>query len=162
MNMKIEYKFYVENPETLNLAGIVERLGAIIAYYRGTRGSTHERTKEVWGALNTLLRLSEKKWSEWIPIIVDHFTPDFASTKDVEYFKKLLKALLNKFHEEVKGYNPSVKSLLAKSIRSALDSVSGSPQPQICFFVNEFHPDRLSDERFNSCKKEVVGNEFKP
>ncbi len=154
------YKFLVEDPETLGLAGIVERLGAIVAYYRPGQ-STHERTKEVWGALETLLRLSEKKWKEWIPIIVEYYNPGFPSPSDTEYFKKLLHALLKKFSSEVRGYNPSVKSLLAKSIRSALDSASGFPYPQLCFFVKEFHHDRLCDDRFKDKCKEVVGSECK-
>ncbi len=156
-----EYKFYVENPEALDLAGIIERLGAIIAYYRGTVGSTHERTKEVWGALKTLLRLSEKKWDEWIPILVEHYTPDFRGQKPLEYFKTLLYHLLKRFADEVKGYNPSVKNLLAKSIRSALDSASGNPYPQLCFFVKEFYPDRLCDGRFKDKCKGVIGYECK-
>ena len=156
-----KYEFYVKNLETLNLAGILERLGTIVAYYRGTGGSTHERTKEIWGALKTLLRLSERKWREWIPVIVEHYTPDFGSPRDVEYFKQLLHALLKKFSAEVKGYNPSVKSLLAKSIRSALDSVSGSPYPQLCFFVQEFHPDRLCDDRFKGVCSGVIKYECK-
>jgi len=161
--MKLEYKFYVEDPGLLPLSGIVERLGAIVAYYRGSTSSTHERTKEVWGALNLLLKLPERKWSTWIPIIVEQFAPDFGSQKDTEYFKKLLRTLLLKFSDEVRGYSPSAKMLLAKSIRSALDSASGSPYPQICFFVKEGHPERLNppDERFKSCI-EVVGYESNP
>jgi hypothetical protein len=156
-----EYKFYVEDPGALDLAGIIERLGAIIAYYRGTGGSTHERTKEVWGALKTLLRLPERKWGEWIPVIVEHYTPDFPGQKPVEYFKVLLHQLLERFAEEVKGYNPSVKNLLAKSIRSALDSASRSPYPQLCFFVKEFYSDRLCEDRFRDTCKEVVEYECK-
>ena len=156
-----EYRFRVEDPEALDLAGIIGRLGAIIAYYRGTGGSTHERTKEVWGALKTLLRLSEKKWNEWIPVIVEHYAPDFGSPSDTEYFKQLLQVLVKKFSEEVKGYNPSMKSLLAKSIRSAVGSASGSPYPQLCFFIREFHPDRLCDRRFKDRCKEVIGGECK-
>lgn len=154
-----EYRFYVENPEALDLAGIIERLGTIVAYYKGSGGSTHERTKEVWGALKTLLRLSEKKWNIWIPVIVEHYAPDFGSQRDTEYFKQLLYSLLRKFAEEVRGYNPSVKNLLAKSIRSALESASGSPYPQMCFFVKEFHSNRLCDGRFKDKCMEVIGYE---
>jgi len=154
-----EYKFYVENPSLLPISSIIERLGAIIAYYRGTSGSTHERTKEVWGALNLLLRLSEQKWSEWIPVIVEQYTPNLGSPRDTEYFKKLLQVLLQKFADEVRGYSPSTKRMLAKSIRTALDSVSSPPissNKSICFFVKEGHPERLSDERFKFCS-EVIG-----
>lgn len=152
------YVFHVEDPDGLGLAEIIERLGAIIAYHRPGR-STHERTKEAWGALQALLRLSEKKWQEWIPVIVEHYKPDFASPRDTMYFQELLRALLKKFAVEVRGYNPSVKSMLAKSIRSALDSASSSPYPQLCFFVHEFHPDRLCDSRFKDVCREVVGYE---
>ena len=111
--------------------------------------------------MKALLRLSEKKWQEWIPVIVEHYTITPASPSDAEYFKKLLHALLRRFSSEVRGYNPSVKSLLAKSIRSALDSASGSPYPQLCFFVQEFHPDRLCDERFKDRCGEVIKYECK-
>lgn len=154
-----EYKFYLDDPGQADLAGLVERLGAIIAYYRGSGSSTHERTKEVWGALQTLLRLSEKKWEEWIPLIVEQYNPGFGAPKDNEYFKRLLRVLLEKFALEVKGYTPAMKRLLAKSIRSALDSASASPYPQICFFVKEFHPDRVCDSRFKDRCKEVIGCE---
>lgn len=154
-----EYRFRVEDPGKLGLAGIVERLGAIIAYYRGYM-STHERTKEVWGALEALLRLSEKKWSEWIPLLADRYTPkDRWAVEDRNYFKELLNALLAKFADEVRGYNPATKSLLAKTIRDALDAASSSPYPQLCFFVKEFHPDRLCDNRFREKCAKVVGHE---
>lgn len=159
--MSTKYRFYIKNPEALSLADIVERLGAIIAYYRGTSSSAYERTKEVWSALKTLLRLSEKMWNEWIPIIAERYTLGSGSTKDIEYFKQLLRALLEKFSKEVKGYNPSVKTLLAKSIRSAIDSASRYPYPQLCFFVKEFHPDRLCDKRFKDTCEEVLSHECK-
>lgn len=152
-----EYRFYVEDPKALNLAGIVERLGAIIGYYRPMQ-STYERTKEVWGALELLLGISERKWSEWIPLLVERYTPERFSAKDAMYFKKLLYALLEKFAEEVRGYTPAMKSQLAKTIRSALDSVSKNPYPQICFFVNEFHNERISDKRFKEKCRGVIDN----
>jgi len=154
-----EYRFHLEDPGEADLAGLVERLGAIIAYYRGSAGSTHERTKEVWGALQTLLRLSEKKWSEWIPLIVEQHDPQFPSSNDNRYFKILLRALLERFAREVRGYTPAMKRLLAKSVRSALDSAVASPYPQLCFFVKEFHPDRVCDKRFKDKCREVVGGE---
>ncbi len=160
-----EYRFRLENPGEASLASLVERLGAIIAYYRPAEApryrSTHERTKEVWGALQALLRLSEKKWEEWIPLLVEQYSPDFPSPSDNEYFKKLLSALLERFANEVKGYTPAMKRLLARSIRSALDSASASPYPQLCFFVKEFHPDRLCDPRFKEKCMEVIGCECK-
>lgn len=146
-----EYRFWVEDPRSLDLAGIVERLGAIVAYYRGSRGSTHERTKEVWGALKTLLSISEKKWGEWIPLIATRYTPsEFGKASD--YFRQLLEALLRKFADEVKGYTPAMKSHLAKLIRSALDSASENPYPQLCFFIKEFYPDKELKE---GCKEVV-------
>lgn len=151
-----EYRFRLDNPGEADLAGLVERLGAIIAYYRGSGSSTHERTKEVWGALQTLLRLSEKKWKEWIPLIVEQYNPGFPSPSDNEYFKVLLRTLLERFASEVRGYTPPMKRLLARSIRSALDSASAFPYPQLCFFVKEFHPDRLCDDRFKDRCKGVI------
>jgi len=152
--MKSEYKF-VENPEFLSLEEIIVRIGSIISYYRGTKSSTHERTKEVWKALNLLINLPESKWDTWIPIIVNQFIPEFGSLEDTEYFKKLLHTLLLKVSNEVKGANPQIKITLIKSIRTSLDSVSKSPYPQICFFVKERHPDHLSDERFKPCEKVI-------
>lgn len=145
-------------PDELDLASIVERLGAIIGYYRQGQ-STHERTKEVWGALKTLLRISEKRWSEWTPLLVERYTPERMSSGDTEYFKQLFKALLSKFASEVKGYTPAMKLHLAKILRSALDSASANPYPQLCFFVSEFHPDRLCDKRFVKKCSEVLGLE---
>jgi hypothetical protein len=149
-----EHKFKVE-PEALDLAEIVERLGAILAYYRGRTSSTHERTKDVWGALKTLLRLSEKKWQEWIPLIAERYVPNDLG-KTTGYFHELLTVLLNKFAEEVRGYTPAMKLHLAKIIRSALDSASAHPEPQIKFFIQEFYPEKLSS---NSNNKEVIKSE---
>ncbi len=146
-----EYKFRVE-PEALDLAGIVERLGAILAYYRGRSSSTHERTKEVWGALKTLLRLSERKWHEWIPLISERYVPNDLG-KATDYFHELLTALLSRFAVEVRGYTPAMKLHLAKIIRSSLESASGHPDPQIEFFIKEFYPEKVSSTQN---KKEVI------
>jgi hypothetical protein len=151
----MSYRFKVD-PGQLDLAGIIERLGAIIAYYKGEWSSTHERTKEVWGALETLLRLPERKWDRWIPLITDNYVLERGSPDDTVYFKELLKTLLVKFGEETRGYTPAMKLQLAKIIRSALDSASKNPYPQICFFVYEFHRDRLCSDRFKDKCRSVL------
>jgi len=151
-----EYSFRLEEPGEADLAALVERLGVMLAYYRGSGGSTYERTKEVWGALQSLLRISEKKWGEWIPLLAARYTPGFG---EAAYFRELLEALLRRFAEDVRGYNPAMKRELAKAVRDALDSVVASPYPQLCFFVKEFRPERLCDERFRERCKGVVNNE---
>jgi len=134
---------------------IIRNLGAVIAYYRGALSSRYERTKEVWRALQTLLRLSETKWDEWIPVIVEQNTPNFGSPKDTVYFKQLLKELLYKYAETCRGYSPFTKRVLAKAIRNAVDSASSNPYPEICFFVSRFHPERIKDKRFSSCSEVI-------
>jgi len=151
-----EYKFYVEDPSALDLNGIVERLGALIGYYRPGQ-STYERTKEMWEALEMLLKLSEKMWHEWIPLLVERYVPQDFSLDDATYFKKLLHTLLEKYSAESRGCNPAIKRALAKILRSALDSASKNPYPQICFLVRESRPERLSEPRFRDRCKNIVG-----
>lgn len=159
--MSSGYEFKVKNPRSLSIGELVERLAAIIWYYRGREvlASAHAGTKEVWGALDALLRVHEKKWGEWIPLIVKRYTPDFPSASDEKYFGQLLQALLERFTEEMRGASPYLKGLMARIIRRALEKALKDPFPQVCFFVKEFHPDRVCDDRFRAQCMEVLGDE---
>lgn len=141
---------------------IVRKLACVIAYRRGSGGSTYERTKEVWNALETLLNLNESSWNEWIPLIAKRYTPADVGGKDAEYFEENLLKLLKKFAKEAKDYNPLMKRELAKMIRDAMDASTKNPYPELCFYVRDFHPDRLQDERFKDKCKEVVSNVSNP
>mgnify|MGYP001626362967 FL=1 len=134
---------------------MVRRLANVIAYYRRADSSTYERTKEVWGALQILLKLHESRWDDLIPLIVRRYTLRKAGRGDVEYFEKHLQMLLQKFAEEVKGSSPAMKRELAKTIRDALDVAVQNPFPDICSYLKEHHPDALERERFKECRKVV-------
>jgi len=153
----MEYKFKAD-PQNLTLADITERIGAIIYYYRGKSASTYDRTKEVWEALRTLLNLHEREWDTWIPLLIQKYTPNEFATADKEYFSKLLHALLIKYTQETKGKTPQLQRKLAKIIRDTIDATAEDPYPQVCFFLKEFHEERLTDERFKKCR-EVINNE---
>lgn len=135
---------------------VVRRLANVIYYYRGGGSSTHERTKEVWGALQVLLNIGEKSWDEWIPLIAKRYTPSDIGSRDAEYFERHLQILLQMFAKEAKGASPRMKRELAKMIRDALDVTVQAPFPDVCHYVKEFHSDALERERFKECK-EVVG-----
>lgn len=135
---------------------VVRRLAHVIYYYRGAVGSKHEKTKEVWGALQVLLYMNEKSWDEWIPLIAKRHTLSDVGSRDAEYFEENLRTLLQMFAKEAKGSSPRMKSELAKIIRDALDASVREPFPDVCEYVKEFHPDALERERFEECK-EVVG-----
>ncbi|MEM1606103.1 MAG: hypothetical protein QXW41_07675 [Fervidicoccaceae archaeon] len=139
----------------LRIDEVVRRLAYVIHYYRGRGASTHERTKEVWEALQVLLYMSEKSWDEWIPLIAKRYTPSDIGSKDAEYFEKHLLELLRMFAREAKGASPRMKTELAKIIRDALDASVREPFPDICNYVKEFHPDALEKERFKECKEVV-------
>ncbi|MGB9809355.1 MAG: hypothetical protein ACPLSA_04865 [Caldanaerobacter sp.] len=146
-------KFQVESAREATLDELVRRIGCIVAYYRGGGGSIYEKTKEVWGALETLLNLRESQWNQWISMISKRYIMREVGQKDGELFEKLLFFLLQRFAEEAKGYSPSMKREMAKMIRDALDSTVRNPYPDICFYVKDFHSERLSDERFKNCKE---------
>lgn len=156
-----QFKLYIENEDEVSIDGLIRRIANVIAYYRGSGGSTYERTKEVWNALETLLNLREDAWIEWIPLIAKRYTPTDIGSRDAEYFERLLLFLLRKFAYEAKEYNPSMKRELAKMVRDALDSATRNPFPEICFYIREFHPDALSRERFEECK-EVISDDPSP
>lgn len=103
-----------------------------------------------------LLKIPEDRWDEWIPLIASRYLPEDVRGRDREFFRQALEALLRRFAEEARGYNPYMKRELAKAVRDALDNLVASPYPQLCFFVKEFHPERLEDERFRDRCKGVV------
>lgn len=141
--------------DRLNMDKVVRTLACIIYYYRGRGGSTHERTKEVWEALQVLLYMNEKSWDEWIPLIAKRYTPSDIGSMDADYFEKQLLALLQMFAREARGASPRMKGELAKIIRDALDASVSNPFPDICYYVNEFHPDAFEKDRFKECKEVV-------
>ena len=136
-----------------NMDGMVRRLASVIYYYRGRGGSTHERTKEVWGALQALLNMSEESWDEWTPLIADRYTPTDMGPNDAKYFKENLLALLRAYTREARGASPRMKRELAKIIRDALDASVQAPFPEVCEYVKSYHPDALERDRFKECKE---------
>ncbi len=153
-----QFKLYIENKDEVGIDGLIRRIACPIVYYRGAKTpqrSTYEYTKEVYSALETLLNLRESTWSEWIPLLVERYTPPEFGSKDAEYFKKILLLLLQKFSEEAKKYNPFMRRELAKMIRNALDSAVTNPYPEICFYVKEFHSEALSRDRFKKCQEVI-------
>ena len=126
------------NPQSLPLSEIVIQLGSMIRFVRKNATSTHEKSKEVYGALKTLLSLPERKYDEWIPLIATRYVPDGLQSKaGREYFRELLLSLLVKFKEETKGFNPTLKSKLAKIIRKAVASAYDNPSDVSTFFIKE-------------------------
>ena len=123
----------------------VARLGAIIAYYRGRSGSTYEKTKEVWGALQTLLRTPPRYWNEVLGVIVKRYTIDVRREDVRKCFENLLRGLLEKFTELAKNLNPHMRLELAKAIRDALDTSVSSPKPEIDSFIREFYPKKVEE-----------------
>lgn len=140
---------------SLRIDEIVRELANVIYYYRDRGSSTHERTKEVWGALQVLLSLRESSWGEWIPLIAKRYTPSDVGPKDAKYFEEHLQMLLQRFAEEARGSSPAMKRELAKTVRDALDVVVQEPFPDVCYYVKEFHQDALERERFEKCREVV-------
>ena len=139
-----------------SMDSVVRKLASVIYYYRGRGGSTHERTKEVWGALQTLLSMSEGSWDKWMPLIAERYAPTEVGPNDAKYFKDNLLALLKTFANEARGASPRMKRELAKIVRDALDASVQAPFPEVCEYVKAYHPDALERERFKECK-EVTG-----
>mgnify|MGYP000094190167 CR=1 FL=1 len=129
--------------ESRSLEEYVARLGAMVAYYRGRGRSTYERTKEVWGALQTLLRTPPRHWNEILGVIVKRYTIDVRREDVRKCFENLLRGLLEKFIELARNYNPHMRLELAKAIRDALDVSVSSPKPEIDLFIKEFYPEKL-------------------
>ena len=141
---------------SLSMDSLVRRLASVIYYYRGRGGSTHERTKEVWGALQALLSMSERSWDEWMPLIAERYVPTDMGPDDIRYFKENLLALLQAFAKEARGASPRMKRELAKIVRDALDASVQAPFPEVCEYVKAYHQDALEEDRFKECK-EVTG-----